>query len=61
MEFKAFDENFALSGKVALVTGGGAGIGEAISLMFARKGADIAVIDLNQAAAAATAEKVRGY
>ena len=61
MEFKGFDENFALSGKTALVTGGGAGIGEAIALMFARKGADIALADLSPDAAAKVAEKIRGY
>jgi len=36
--------------KVALVTGGGQGIGKEIALLFAREGADIAVFDLNQEA-----------
>jgi hypothetical protein len=45
MEFKGFDENFSLGGKTAMVTGVGAGIGEAIALMFARKGADIVLVD----------------
>jgi NAD(P)-dependent dehydrogenase (short-subunit alcohol dehydrogenase family) len=61
MDFKGFDENFALSGKVAVVTGAGAGIGEAIALMFARKGADIALVDLNRDACEKVASTIRGY
>jgi len=36
-----------LSGKIALVTGAGSGIGEAVSLLFARNGATIVLADLD--------------
>jgi NAD(P)-dependent dehydrogenase (short-subunit alcohol dehydrogenase family) len=40
-----------LEGKAAFVTGGGAGIGRAISLAIAREGATIAIVDIDGAAA----------
>ncbi len=54
-----FDENFSLAGKVALITGAAAGIGEAIALMFARKGADIVLVDLNEEAAQGVAKRIK--
>lgn len=39
---------FDLSGKTAVITGGGSGIGKAIALTFAKQGADVAIIELNQ-------------
>jgi 3-oxoacyl-[acyl-carrier protein] reductase len=38
-----------LNGKLAVITGGGRGIGRAMALAFARKGANVAVLDLNPA------------
>ena len=51
----------SLKGRVALVTGGAAGIGRATCLALAAEGADIAVMDLAAEAAAETAELVTGH
>jgi NAD(P)-dependent dehydrogenase (short-subunit alcohol dehydrogenase family) len=50
--------NQKLPGKIALVTGGGAGIGRATALAYAREGAKVAVADINAAAARETAAAV---
>jgi NAD(P)-dependent dehydrogenase (short-subunit alcohol dehydrogenase family) len=47
-----------LAGKVAVVTGGAMGIGRGIVQCMAREGADIAIADLQAAAAARVAEEV---
>lgn len=48
-----------ITGKVALVTGAGQGIGRAIALRLANDGADIAITDLNKEKMNAVAEEVR--
>lgn len=49
-----------LAGKVALITGGDSGIGRAVAILYAREGADVALVYLNEHAdAEVTAEAVR--
>ena len=48
-----------VSGKIAIVTGGGRGIGRGISLALARNGADIVIADIIVKNAEGVADEVR--
>ena len=48
-----------LKGKVALVTGGGSGIGEACAIMLAHRGAKVAVLDQNIEAAERVTQQIK--
>jgi len=50
----------SLSGKVAVVTGGGRGIGRALSRALAREGVRVAIADLDGAAAEQAANEIGG-
>lgn len=47
-----------LENKVAVVTGGGSGIGQSISQRFAQEGAHVAILELNPQGAAGTVEQI---
>jgi 2-keto-3-deoxy-L-fuconate dehydrogenase len=49
---------FRLDGKLAVVTGGGSGIGRAIALKFAANGAAVCILDIRQEDAEATSRQV---
>jgi NAD(P)-dependent dehydrogenase (short-subunit alcohol dehydrogenase family) len=50
---------FQLNKKVAVVTGSGSGIGKAVALLFARQGAEVHLIDLNEEGINTTAEEIK--
>ena len=49
---------FSLTNKTALVTGGGSGIGRAIATLFARQGAAVTILDLDEKGAVATTDEI---
>jgi 2-keto-3-deoxy-L-fuconate dehydrogenase len=49
---------FSLENKVAVIAGGGSGIGKAISECFARQGAKVNILELNEIAASDTAKSI---
>ena len=50
-----------LTGLTAVVTGAGSGIGRSIALAYAQEGAVVAIADVNEAAAGAVLDEVRGW
>jgi NAD(P)-dependent dehydrogenase (short-subunit alcohol dehydrogenase family) len=61
-EPKSVDENYQgsgkLGGKVALITGGDSGIGKSVAIYFAKEGADIAIVYLEESNDAQTTKEL---
>lgn len=55
-----FSQANTLAGKVAIVTGGGGGFGEAIARLFAAQGASVAVLDIRRSEAERVAADIGG-
>lgn len=49
---------FSLKNKKAVITGGGSGIGKAISVLFAKQGAEVHIIELTQDSAQSAVEEI---
>jgi 2-keto-3-deoxy-L-fuconate dehydrogenase len=52
---------FSLKGKSAVITGGGSGIGRAIAVLFAKQGALVHVIEVNDEASTGTVSEISKF
>ncbi|MCX6000648.1 MAG: SDR family NAD(P)-dependent oxidoreductase, partial [Chloroflexi bacterium] len=59
MDVPTIAQLFDLRGKGAIVTGGGMGIGQAISFRLAEAGATVVIADIDVKSAGQTAEEIR--
>src|SRR3954470_18717651 len=61
VELRTREETMDISGQAALISGGGSGLGRATAQALAQAGVRVGVLDINEAAAAATAKEVGGF
>ena len=50
---------FRLNNKIAVITGGGSGIGKAIAKLFAKQGATVHILEWNTDSANETADEIK--
>lgn len=55
---KNLNRMFSLTNKTTIITGGGSGIGQAMSVLFAKQGAEVHIVELNADAAGQTAAEI---
>ena len=60
MPFQPIDLSHRLQGRVAVITGGAAGIGQATALRLAAEGATVVIGDVDEAAGKSVADQVNG-
>jgi 2-keto-3-deoxy-L-fuconate dehydrogenase len=49
---------FSLNNKIVIVTGGGSGIGRAISILFAKQGATVHILEFNETSGQDTVNQI---
>ncbi len=52
---------FSLKGKSAVITGGGSGIGKAIAVLFAKQGAKVSILELNEKSAQLAVDEINQF
>ena len=57
--FRIFMFMFSLINKTAIITGGGSGIGKAICILFAKQGASVYLLDIDEKGSSETVEQIR--
>jgi len=61
MKFDLFDTDFSIRDRIALVTGAAQGLGESVSHLFAFKGADVILVDIQKKKVEAVASALSEY
>jgi 2-keto-3-deoxy-L-fuconate dehydrogenase len=58
-QYRIASDMYSLKDKSAIITGGGSGIGKAICMMFAKQGASVYLLDIDEMGSRETVEQIR--